>query len=103
MGLRLRQVGTKQLTWGDFRDYVVHSKTDTALALEQHGQDVLWSLTDHLLAVIADALHGANWQRGEGKGTKPKPIPRPGQETDGPGFGKEPIPISDFDKWWDGE
>lgn len=31
-----------------------------------------------LLALIADLLAGANWQRGGGKGQRPKPIPRPG-------------------------
>ena len=36
-----------------------------------------WSRTDHLLAVIADALHVANWQRskdGKHAGRRPKPI-----------------------------
>jgi hypothetical protein len=37
-----------------------------------------WTLESHLLAVVADALRGANWQRSGGKGSKPKPIPRPG-------------------------
>jgi hypothetical protein len=41
---------------------------------------VSWSLSDHLLAHIADANRGANWQRGGGKGSKPKPIPRPGTD-----------------------
>lgn len=38
----------------------------------------LWKTGDYLLAVVADALHGANWQRGNGKGRKPQRIPRPG-------------------------
>jgi hypothetical protein len=37
-----------------------------------------WSLSDHLLASAVDALRGGNWQRSGGKGSKPKPIPRPG-------------------------
>lgn len=37
-----------------------------------------WGLEHHLLALIADLLAGANWQRGGGKGSKPRPIPRPG-------------------------
>lgn len=38
----------------------------------------MWGLQEHLLANIADVLRGANWQRGGGKGSKPKPMPRPG-------------------------
>lgn len=30
-----------------------------------------------------DALNGANWQRGGGKGQRPKRIPRPGGSQDG--------------------
>lgn len=41
-----------------------------------------WTLTDHLLAVAVDTLRGANWQRGGGKGTKPKPLKRPGATTE---------------------
>jgi hypothetical protein len=41
------------------------------------GEEAEWSLTDHLLALIADHLAAANWQR-SGKGPCPKPLPRPG-------------------------
>jgi hypothetical protein len=37
-----------------------------------------WGIGEHLLAATLDTLRGANWQRGGGKGSKPKPIPRPG-------------------------
>ncbi len=40
--------------------------------------DSLWGLQEHLLAVIADTERAANYQRGGGKGTRPKPLPRPG-------------------------
>lgn len=36
-------------------------------------------MTDHLLAAVVDLLAGANWQRGGGKGRKPKPVKRPGE------------------------
>lgn len=45
---------------------------------------VWWGDSEHLLAGIFDLLAGANWQRGGGKGTRPKPIRRPtdkAQET----------------------
>lgn len=41
----------------------------------------MWSTTDYLLAVVADALAIGNWQRSGGKGPRPKPITRPGKET----------------------
>lgn len=37
-----------------------------------------WGLPEQLLAAAVDALQAANWQRQGGKGTRPKPIPRPG-------------------------
>lgn len=43
----------------------------------QHGDIVRWSDTEYLLAAIVDVLAWANWQRGQGKGPKPKPIRRP--------------------------
>lgn len=41
-------------------------------------QDALWELEHHLLALIFDTINVANWQRGGGKGGKPKPLQRPG-------------------------
>jgi hypothetical protein len=101
MGLRLRQLGTEALPWGDLHDYVRYGNTDTALALARHGATVLWGVTDHLLAVVADALHAANWQRGGGKGMRPQPIQRPGVEGNTKTLGAEPIPAADFQAWWD--
>jgi len=37
-----------------------------------------WSRTDHLLALLFDAIQGGNWQRGGGKGPQPDPLERPG-------------------------
>lgn len=44
-----------------------------------HGPTADWSATEHLLAVVADLLAAANWQRGgDKKKQRPKPLPRPG-------------------------
>lgn len=43
--------------------------------------DSSWGIQEHLLAVAVDLLAGANWQRGGGKGMKPKPLSRPGVEV----------------------
>lgn len=95
-------MGSEAFTWGDLYDFVTNMSLDSALARELNGGSVVWTLTDHLLATIADALHGANWQRGGGKGIRPKPIERPGEKS-GTSLGSAPIPISEFDNWWNGE
>lgn len=103
VGLRLRQLGTEALTWGDLYDFVRYGNKDSALGLERYGATVLWGVSDHLLAVIADGIHNGNWQRGGGKGTKPEPVERPGTEKSGTGFGSEPISVANFDTWWNEE
>lgn len=45
----------------------------------------MWSLSDHLLALVVDELRVANWQRtedGHKNRRKPKPLPRPGLPED---------------------
>lgn len=44
------------------------------------GEQVDWQVGDYLLARIAHLLAGANWQRGGGKGPKPKPIETPDKQ-----------------------
>lgn len=57
--------------------------------------------TNYLLAHVVDRLASANHQRGGGKGSKPKPIPRPGVSA-----GAERIEMdrfdspAAFDEWW---
>lgn len=40
----------------------------------------MWGLSEQLAAAQVDELRSANWQRGGGKGRRPRPIPRPGIE-----------------------
>lgn len=108
MGLRLDDLGTERLTWRDLLVVVQHRPQDSALARALDGDEAVWSLTDHLLAITIDVLNIANWQRenaGKGKGQsptrKPKRMPRPGVQDDTQKIGAEPIPIKDFDAWWD--
>lgn len=60
-----------------------------------------WSATDHLLASVIEALRAGNWQRGGGKGPRPRPLKRPGQEQ-GKRMGKA-RPLHEttdlFDRW----
>ncbi|MGW4114824.1 hypothetical protein ACWEFJ_28450 [Actinosynnema sp. NPDC004786] len=45
----------------------------TPAEMGHHG----WTLDRHFLAAIVDLLQAANFQRGGGKGSAPKPVPRP--------------------------
>lgn len=48
----------------------------TMLTISPRQEIETWGVTDYLLAIIADHLAAANWQR-SGKGRRPKPIQRP--------------------------
>jgi len=55
-----------------------------------------WGTGDYLLAQAVDLLAGANYQRGGGKGRRPKPIPRPA-DTKKPLGGKHSRKVSQRD------
>lgn len=46
------------------------------------GSDQAWSPEAHLLAAAVDVLRAANWQRGGGKGSRPKPLDRPSEQAE---------------------
>lgn len=106
MGLRLDDLGTLALSWRDL--YVIVHSLGPSSALMRKVQPELaaWAsgmvLAD-LLAHAVDLLAGGNWQRaGKRTAPKPKPIPRPGKQAESTKYGSEPIPVKDFDNWWNG-
>lgn len=58
-----------------------------------------WDTNSYLLANLADLLAGGNWQRGGGKGARPKPLKRPKAGT-----GETELPdresIAEFREWY---
>lgn len=55
--------------------------TDSATARALHGESARWSLTDHLLAVVADRLAIMSWQlAGNRHAPRPEPLARPGMD-----------------------
>lgn len=101
-GLSLEQLGTEALTWYDLKVFARHIQTEpnSALATILHGPT--WSIEGQLLAVIVDILGIANWQRaGRKSAPKPKRIPRPWEKPKTTALGKDAIPISKFNEWWD--
>lgn len=95
-GLRLRDLPSERLTWADLRTIVTHLPRGSALHRERAGEDSEWGLAEQLLAAIADALNGANWQRAGSKGRAPKPIDRPGVRPESKTYGKGGVPASDM-------
>lgn len=85
LGLRLRMLGdgTGRLEWRDL--YVIITQADEGSPIRRavDPEGSVWGLSEHLLAVIADALHAANWQRAGAEDDPPRPIPRPGVEDVG--------------------
>lgn len=42
-----------------------------------NGEAARYGVAEYVLLTIADILAAANWQRGGGRGQRPKPLPRP--------------------------
>ena len=83
VGLRLRWLcdGTDRLNWRDVQVVVLEADQGSAIARCELGESAFWTVDTHLLAGVLDALNGANFQRGGGRGKKPTPIPRPGENA----------------------
>jgi len=100
LGLRLRNVGTDDFTWGDLLAIVRQSPRSSALFRAMHPEEAEWGLAEQLLAYNADLLSVGNWQRAQGaKKDYPKPIPRPGVEAPEKKYGKGAISIEDMQSW----
>lgn len=93
LGLRLRDVGSVGFNWRDLLVIVKRLGRDTELYRALHPEDdTSWSISDYLLALIADQSALRLWQAGGGRGSKPKPVPRPGDEPTQKHYGTaEPV------------
>ena len=84
--------------------FLRHLDQDSALAHEIDGSGArAWSSrikTNSLLADLFDSIRLFNFSFAEKGSTQPKPYPRPWAEDNTERFGKDPIPIADFDDWW---
>lgn len=100
LGLRLRDVGTPGFTWRDLLVAIRQSPAESALYRAMNPSDHQWSLTNLLLAEVADGTAVGNWQRGSGKRKDyPKPIPRPGVKPDVTKYGSGPLPLGEMRAW----
>jgi hypothetical protein len=58
-----------------------HLPPEGALGRAQSDDESAWGIAEHLLAAAVDLLAAGNWQRGGGKGLRPKRVPRPGVDV----------------------
>lgn len=74
----MTDLGTPRLDWRRLGELVDHLPRDSALNRSRFGDSVIdWTTETELLAAAVDRLAAANYQRGGGKGSKPKPVKRP--------------------------
>jgi hypothetical protein len=103
--VRLSDLGTRHLTWRRLDVLIEHLPATSSLRLSTVGPQASWDTSDYLLALIADLLAAGNWQR-SGKGQKPRPLPRPGKNTDRR-FGSGAVSIAEMrrilDDWHETE
>ena len=99
LGVRLRDAPSPELNWRDLWVIANRSGRDTELYRELHPEDdTTWSVTDYLLALVADNTAFRLYQAAGGKGKKPKPVPRPGNE-DRKVVKYDTLPVDEMRDW----
>lgn len=90
-----------RVTWRALLAMVRYSPRTSAVVQEMFGDQVAWSITDHLLACVVDYSATIAWLNSDTKrNDRPEPVARPGQEPTGLGAGTA-VPVSDFQRLWD--
>ena len=101
VGVRWRWVndGSDRLSWDDVIALIAPAGPDSAIVRDARKDEWEWDLTNQLLAFIADQLKMSAW---DGKGARPKPIPRPGvdgKEMETAGVKPEGLSKAEMDEW----
>lgn len=81
VGITVAGIG-ESFTWNDLRDFVAHlpPMPDSALYRAQNPKSWWWTPEMDFLAAILNTGQWGNWQRGNGKGDKPRAIKRPKED-----------------------
>jgi hypothetical protein len=77
-GYTLNDLG-ETLSWGDLKDFVNHLPPSPSSAFYRHSFPESWWWTPELdfLSAVVTAVQWGNWQRGGGKGDKPRRVTKP--------------------------
>jgi hypothetical protein len=78
LGVTVSDIGPG-FPWTDFRDFVSNlpPSGESALYRAQNPKSWWWTPDMDFTAAVLVSLQWANWQRGGGRGEKPKPVKRP--------------------------
>ena len=97
LGLRLRDAGSLEFNWRDLWVVCRRLGRDSELYKSMNpDDDTSWSVTDYLLAMVADNTSFRLYQAAGGKGKKPKPVPRPGDVKQ---YGGDALPVDAMADW----
>lgn len=102
-----------RLSWRALGVFVRHLDASSAYVREVEPERAPWLGTERIPSMLADLfdmvavldwhLVCANTPRGKQRPRRPKPYPRPWRAKDGgTRVGRDPIPVSDFNEWWNG-
>ena len=98
-GYNLDDLGAA-LPWTALYSFILHLPPASAYIRETHPDEAAWVLGWKNATILADLwdLTAACHTK---KGIQPPEYPRPGAKNEYKRrFGADPIPISDFDAWW---
>lgn len=71
IGKRVDDIGSESFSWWDFKVWVAFRPPESILMTKVHGP--YYPLELRIQGMLVDLLRAANWQRGGGKGQRPKP------------------------------
>ncbi len=97
----LADVGAS-LPWDALVSFIRHlpSLSETCAELYPEKAQRAWWLANAPALELAD-LYDLMAKAHSKKGARPKRYPRPFDDKEKQGYGKDPIPVSQFDDWWD--
>ncbi|QTV79488.1 hypothetical protein [Microbacterium sp. NIBRBAC000506063] len=101
IGRHLDELGTPALSWRDLFVLVRRwQKVPGNAFAESWRGAALPSWSEQVLAVIVDLLQAVSFKLSRGKGSKPRRFERWWERVK-KRFGRDPIPMSQFDDWWE--
>lgn len=74
LGRSIHAAGSPHLSWVEVKAAITHRRSDSALSCALSPISEFSTPQNVLLMGVVDLLAGANWQRGGGRGGRPKPV-----------------------------